>query len=136
MTNAFAWGLQKAVYGALADHAALAAHLGAPPRIYDAPPKGTAFPFATLGETRVKPFRGVDGAFEHDLRVHVFSRYEGRREAKEILNGVYDALHEADFSVDGASLVQIRFVFADIFPRTDGGVFQGVARFRAVTQTL
>ncbi len=134
MIDRFAWGLQKAVYNQLIIDDALKALLGDPPRLYDGPPRKAVFPYAALGETRVKDWPGVDGGLEHDLRVHVFSRYEGRREVKEILNAVYDALHERDFSVEGRRLVHIRFVFADIFPRNDGGVFQGVSRFRAVTE--
>ena len=134
MTDHFAWGLQKAVYEQLTGDAALKALLGDPPRIYDAPPREAVFPYAALGGSRVKDWPGVEGGLEHDIRVNVFSRYLGRREVKDVLNAVYDALHEADLTIEGRRLVQIRFTFADIFPRNNNGVFQGVARFRAVTE--
>ena len=133
MTDRFAWALQKAVYARLAGDADLQGLAGDPPRIFDAPPPRAAFPYLTLGETRVRVWPGVPGGLEHELRVHVFSRYEGRREVKQILNAVYDALQEAPLVIPGQRLVTLRFVFADIFPRGDNGIFEGVSRFRAVT---
>ncbi len=133
MTNA-QWELQKAVYQALAADAAIKAEVGEPARIFDDPPPDALFPYLTLGEARATDWKGVDGGLEHDLRLYVFSRYAGRREVKRILSAVYDALHEAALTLSGHDLVNIRFVFADAFRRTDGETYQGVARFRAVTQ--
>lgn len=133
MTDA-QWELQKAVYEALKADAALQAQIGDPARIFDDPPVGAVFPYLTLGEARASDFKGVDGGLEHDLKLYVFSRYAGRREVKRILAAVYDALHEAALTLTGHDLVNIRFVFADAFRRLDGEIYQGVARFRAVTQ--
>ncbi|WP_428410013.1 DUF3168 domain-containing protein [Hyphococcus sp.] len=134
MTNA-QWELQKAVYQALAADAAIKAEVGEPARIFDDPPPDAIFPYLTLGEARATDWKGVDGGLEHDLRLYVFSRYAGRREVKRILSAVYDALHEAALTLSGHDLVNIRFVFADAFRRTDGETYQGVARFRAVTMS-
>ncbi len=128
------WELQKAVYQALAQDAALQAEIGDPPRIYDDPPPDAAFPYLTLGEARAADWKGVEGGLEHDIRLHVFSRYAGRREVKRIIGAVYDALHDAALTLAGHQLVNIRFVFGDAFRRQDGETYQGVARFRAVTQ--
>lgn len=133
MTNA-QWELQKAVYQTLAADAALQAEIGDPARIFDDPPPDALFPYLTLGEARMSDWKGVEGGLEHDVKLHVFSRYAGRREVKRILGAVYDALHEAALTVTGHDLINIRFVFADAFRRSDGETYQGVARFRAVTQ--
>jgi hypothetical protein len=133
MTDAL-WELQRAVYQTLSADASIKAELGDPARIYDDPPGDAVFPYLTIGEARAKDWSGVEGAFEHDLRLHVFSRYAGRREVKRILGAVYDALHDASMTLAGHALVNIRFVFGDAFRRVDGETYQGVARFRAVTQ--
>lgn len=132
MTDA-QWALQKAVYAALVSDSAVQAELGAPARVYDEAPADAVFPYAVLGEGRASDWTGVDGGFEHDIRLHAFSNYAGRREIKRILGAVYDALHEAPLALDGHDLVNLRFVFADAFRRLDGRMVQGVARFRAVT---
>ena len=133
MTNA-QWELQKAVYQTLSADAAIKAEVGDPARIFDDPPPDAVFPYLTLGEARASDWKGVEGGLEHDLRLYVFSRYAGRREVKRILSAVYDALHDAALTLSGHDLIHIRFVFADAFRRTDGETYQGVARFRAVTQ--
>ena len=132
MTNA-QWELQKAVYQTLAADAALQAEIGDPARIFDDPPPDALFPYLTLGEARASDWKGVEGGRERDVKLYVFSRYAGRREVKRILGAVYDALHEAALTVTGHDLINIRFVFADAFRRSDGETYQGVARFRAVT---
>ncbi len=132
MSNA-QWELQRAIYQHLKSNPALQTELGTPARVYDDPPADAVFPYLTLGETRIKDWPGVEGGVEHELRLHVFSRYAGRREVKRILASVYDALHDAALTVAGHELINIRFVFADAFRRQDGETYQGVARFRAVT---
>ena len=135
MTNA-QWELQKAVYQALRADAELIAQIGDPARIFDDPPPEAIFPYLTIGEARASDYKGLDGGLEHELKLYAFSRYAGRREVKRILSSVYDALHEAALTLAGHDLVNIRFVFADAFRRLDGEIYQGVARFRAVTVRL
>ncbi|MGE0409796.1 MAG: DUF3168 domain-containing protein [Amphiplicatus sp.] len=127
------WALQKAVYAHLVADAGLKALLGDPPRLFDDPPPDAVFPYALLGETHAAAIAGLDGGIEHDLRIQIFSRYAGRREVKRVIDVLYDALHEADFAVEGATLVNCRFVFSDIFRRREAETYQGVARFRAAT---
>ena len=128
------WALQRAIYNALRDDAVIQQKLGSPARVFDDPPADAAFPYLTIGETRIRDWPGVQGGVEHDIRLHAFSRYAGRREIKEILNAVYDALHDAILPLQDNQLVNIRFVFGDAFRRNDGETYQGVVRFRAVTQ--
>ena len=133
MSNAL-WEMQRAIYQALAADAGVRAEIGEPPRLYDDPPVDAAFPYLTIGESKMRYWRGVDGGFEHEIRLNIVSRYAGRREVKRIMGAVYDALHETALTLAGHRLVNIRFVFADAFRRQDGEVYQGAMRFRAVTE--
>ena len=128
------FALQKAVYGRLAADAALKSLIGDPARIYDDAPRDAALPYIVIGEARISDWSGVEGGFEHDIRIHIFSRYAGRREIKEIVTALYDALHEAPLIIAGHDLVNLRFVFSDILRRQDSDIYHGVTRFRAVTQ--
>ena len=132
--SASAWALQKALYAHLAADAGVLAELGDPPRIHDEAPPGAALPHVVLGEGSARPVPGLDGGVEHEIRLLVHSRHQGRREVKRIIDVLHDALHDAAFAVEGASLVNIRHVFSDVFRRSDDGTYLGVARFRAVTQ--
>ncbi len=133
MTDA-PWELQRAVYQALSADAAIKAELGDPARIYDDPPPDAVLPYLTIGEAQTRDWPGVEGGLEHMIRLHVFSRYAGRREIKAVMGAVYDALHDVSLTLAGHALVNIRFVFGDAFRRRDGQTYQGALRFRAVTQ--
>lgn len=130
------WALQRALYQALAAEPGIQTLLGNPVRIYDDPPAGAELPYLVIGPTQITDWAGVDRGLQHDLRLHAFSAYAGRREIKQIMGAVYDALHEANLTVDGHRLVNIRFVFADAVRRRDANAYQGVMRYRAVTQPL
>lgn len=132
--SAAAWALQKALYAHLAADEGVIAELGDPPRLHDEAPPDAAFPHVILGEGQTRPLPGVDGGIEHDIRLLVHSRHQGRRDVRRLIDVLHDALHDADFPIDGAHLVSIRFVFGDIFKRSDDGTYLGVVRFRAVTQ--
>lgn len=128
------WALQKAVYARLAADAPLAAEIGTPPRIYDAPPADAAFPYIVLGEGHAAPLAGHEAASEHDVRIGIVSRHAGRRDIRRIADRLYDALHDADFPVEGHRLVNCRFVFADAFRRGETHTHTGAVRFRAVIE--
>jgi len=126
------WGLQTAAYAHLAADPGVRAVLGDPPRIYDIAPARPDFPFAVFGEWRTSPLAGLPDAFEHDLRIRIYSRYEGRLEVREAMGAIHDALHDADLAPPGRSLVSLRFVFSDVFLRDSGRTWGGIMRFRAV----
>lgn len=131
--NPATFALQKAVYERLTASASLAEHLGNPPRVFDAPPPAAPFPYAVIGEASLSKIAGHD-AVAHDFRIEIFSRHAGRREVKLVIDAIVQVLHEADFPVEGARLVNCRFVFGDIFRAEDGETFRGLMRFRCVTE--
>ncbi|MEL6364676.1 MAG: DUF3168 domain-containing protein [Pseudomonadota bacterium] len=130
------WAVQSAVYAQLRADARVQATIGDPARIFDAPPETAVFPYLTIGETRVSDYPGLAGGFEHDLRLYAYSQYAGRREVKRIMSAVYDAIHETAFDVPGFRLVNMRYVFADVLRRREPDTYQGVMRYRAVTEPL
>ncbi len=128
------WSLQIGLYTYLQQSTELQSLIGNPARLYDAVPPDAIFPFVTIGEAQVKDYPGVDGALEHDIRIHIYSRWGGRKEVKQIAETVHDLLHEATFSLIDHRVAHSRFVFADIFRQTDAETFQAVTRFRIVTE--
>lgn len=136
MSGDASWALQKALYETLVGDLALQSLLGTPARIFDDVPEETIFPYLTIGEVRSRDWRGVEGGIEHDLRFHAWSRYAGRQEIKKIMSGVYDVLHDGKLNLTGQRLVNLRYVFGDIWRRPDNETYQGVMRYRAMTQPL
>lgn len=122
------WALQQAVYAAVT--AAVA-----PIAVHDHPPQESAFPYFTIGEAAgyYDGTKTEDGQ-EVTVNVHAWSRYRGRKEVKELLGKVYDALHEKPLTVPGFNVSLVRFEFGDSALDEDGLTYHGVHRYRIFIQ--
>lgn len=131
------WELQLALADALAASPALTAVLGDPPRLWDEPPPSPLFPYVTIGATSSRPIAAAAApAVQHDLTLHVWSRYSGRKEAREIASAIAAAVDEGLPTMTGARLVTWRVLYADVFRLADGRTTHGLMRLRAVTEPL
>lgn len=130
------WSLQRAIYDAIVADAAVLDLLGAP-RIYDAVPDNSPFPYLTLGETSVADWStGTEAGEEHRLTLRVWSRAAGRREVHELMATLRAALHERALVLDGHRLVNLRHEAGDVRRESDGITTRGTVRFRAVTEPV
>ena len=128
--------LRAAVHDALISNAGLTSVLGGP-KIYDEPPRAAAFPYVTLGETRIADFStGSGSGEEHQLTLHAWSRQGGHREAHMITGALMQALDDAPLLLAGHHLVNFRFAVADVRREADGRTYHALVRFRAVTEPL
>jgi hypothetical protein len=128
--------LRAAIHHALVADSGLVASLGGA-RVYDAPPRGIAFPYVSLGEARVADASSDDGPTqEHLLTLHAWSRQGGHKEAHAIAAALLQALDDAPLAPDGHRLVNLRFSVADIRRENDGRTYHAIVRFRAVTEPV
>ena len=125
------WELQKSIFTALNNNVTGVSSAKIP--IYDDVPEGTVYPYVVIGEetSSNNGTKTLDGV-EHTLTLHVWSQYRGRREIKEIMQSVYEKLHNTAITVTGASLVNIRQEFSNTLAEQDGITRHGIMRFRAV----
>jgi hypothetical protein len=129
--------LHAAIYAALTADAALKALVGDPARVYDDVPEGTPFPYVTLGEISTLDWSTASEiAFEHRLTLHIWSRYGGRKEIRDITAAIHDVLHDADLALAGHRLVSLFFQASDVFRDPDGATVHGLARYRARTAPI
>lgn len=128
-----AFDLQKAIHSAL-DSASITDSSGsAITGVFDDVPEGTEYPYITIGEDTAIDVSTKDKThFEHTLTIHAWSQYRGRRDIKELMEQVHNALHNVDLSVTGASLCNLRQEFQTTLLENDGITRHGVMRFRAV----
>jgi hypothetical protein len=141
--------IKQAVYDLLRADAGVASVLaedpdaGSPsrPAVFDHVPQrskpetASFFPYVVIGEVVIGEFDtdDIDGQ-ETVLTLHVWDRYRGRKRVLQALDAIYDALHNADFSISGQHLVYCYFDFAEVLEE-DGPTSQhAVTRFRIVTQ--
>lgn len=127
--TAAGWELQQAIF------ARLDGTLSYP--IYDHVPGDAAFPFIVVGDAMATEWGAADlDGEQHALSVHVWSRYHGRMELKQIMGEIKSALDQVPLALTGHHLVDLRFVFADEFPDPDGISRHGLVRFRAISHPL
>lgn len=132
MTSA-SWALQQAAFAALSMNGAVRDIAGE--RVFDAVPRGAAFPYVVIGDDAEANWdTATDCGSEHTLSVHIWSRVGGHKEVKCAAEAVRGALHGAELSLDGHTLVDLRFLSADFRREPDGETFRAVLRFRAVTE--
>ena len=132
MTSA-SWAVQQAVYAMLSADAAVRDIAG--DRVFDAVPRGAAFPYIVIGDAaETDASTATEQASEHSLEIRVWSRGGGTRESKLAANAVRQALDGASLALGGHTLVDLRFVSADFGRDSDGETYRAVVRFRALTE--
>jgi hypothetical protein len=122
--------LQIAIYNAL-NVSAITSTLSC--GVYDEVIEGNSYPFITLGEENSLDYstKDLDGT-DVTINLHIWSRYKGSKETKEIMDKIHDLLHNSNLSVSGFNLINLRFEFSDILRDPDGVTRHGVMRFRAI----
>ena len=129
------WALQQAVFAALSMSDAVKDAVGDPPRVFDSPPRGAAFPYVVIGEDETRDWStATEGGSEHLLAIQVWSRADGRRQAKLAAEAVKDALDGAELAVDGQALIGIRHLATQTSRESDGETIRATLKFRAVLE--
>lgn len=125
------FALQSSIYTAL-NVSAITSTLAC--GVYDEVVEGNSYPFITLGEETAIDYstNNLVGA-ETTINIHIWSRYKGSKQTKEIMDKVHDLLHDVSLSVSGVNLINLRFEYSDIMRDPDGITRHGVMRFRAIT---
>jgi len=127
------WALQQAVFATLTASEAVTAAVGA--RVFDAVPRETAFPYITLGDGGESNWDTATAqGSQHSLAVHVWSRAGGHQEVKLAAEAVREALDGAALTLDGHTLIDLRYLSADFAREADGETFRATLKFRAVTE--
>jgi hypothetical protein len=125
--------LQKAIYQTLSGDATL---MGLVTGVYDRPPQGSAFPYITLGESEGRDWSTkTTSGMEQIVSQHVWSREGGRKQASLIMERIHTLLHDAGLSVEGQTLISLRFSASSLNLENDGWTYHGILRFRAFMAT-
>lgn len=127
MTQSFE--IQKAIYQAIVDTGLVGT------RVYDEIPESdeTEFPYVAIGESDGSPddvecSEGTDDA----LTLQIWSRYQGFKEVKNIIDGLRPVLHNVSFTVPGRSDVNVWFDFERTFRDSNGVDRRGIVQLRII----
>jgi len=126
--------IQKAIYELLTADATL---MGMVNSVYDRVTEGAEFPYIVIGESVSRDWstKTTNGQ-QILLALHVYSRSGGRKQTAEILDRIYNLLHQGTVSLSGHLLIAMRFEFGDITLESDQLTYHGAIRFRAFTEEL
>ena len=126
--------LQQAVVERLASSPDVLAITGAG-RIFDRLITRAEPPYLVLGEATTSDFSTGDGAgSEHRFEIEAWSKQNGRKQAVELADAVRESLHDADLTLDGAVLVNLRHERTTSRRAPRSGLHVARLRFRAVTE--
>lgn len=128
--TAYSWNLQKAIFSLLNGNSPTI--VGG--RIYDDVPQNATFPFIEIGESQGIPddtSLGDQGMSEF-IDLHVWSRYRGKRQIKELMDDIHTALHGVSLTVTGrvSALSWVRNV--RMFLEPDGMTRHGIVTIEVI----
>lgn len=128
--------IQQAIYTKLTGNAPLMAAIVG---VYDQAPQNidgadiSAFPFVNIGEDTVANWSTNDwSGYEATISVHVWSRYRGFKEAKDIQALIRTALHRTALTVSGSNHVNTEFETQTTVLDNDGVTRHGIQTFRVL----
>lgn len=138
MTADSAWDVQTALYSRLAGAAGLTALLAAGAAgVCDHVPEGLAFPYVVLSGLRTEASDTQQShGYDITLTIASYSRAEGMKELRSVMAAIYDALHDASFTVPNQTLILCRQISAETQLESDGITRAGLQRFRIITEPV
>lgn len=99
--------------------------------VFDHTPQNSPYPYVVIGDDTSVPWDTDDSlGTEATVTVHVWSRYRGRAEVKELLEHIYDALHRQDIAIAGVDVIESIAEFQQTIVESDGLTRHGIIRFR------
>lgn len=106
-------------------------------RIYDQPPSGAVFPYATIGEAQFirDDATCIRGGFVH-LTMHAWSRAVGFPEVRRVADAMVESLHLAPLALATNRLVSIMHRQTRVFRDPDGLTSHAVITFVANVERL
>ena len=127
------FALQQTLFTTLNGDSQLTNTLGA--AVFDDVPdtQAVSFPYVQIGEDTATDYstKDVTGT-ETVINLHVWSRYRGSKETKQVMDRVHTLLHDSNLTVTGHNLINMRFEFGDVIRDPDRITRHGVMRFRAI----
>jgi hypothetical protein len=128
---------QDALDSAFKADASVVAVLGNPARIYDAPVKMAALPFAVWRrwETRNIDASGVT-THEHIATLEVVSKQTGASEARAAVSALASRANGVAPDAIGARIVLVLPVYSDVMRAVDGKTWLGIVRLKIISEPL
>lgn len=97
----------------------------------------TDFPYIVVGEDYALPWDNDDQLGNNVyVQLHIWSRYQGKKEVKEIMGDIDAALNRqaANLSAAGFAFLDCLLDYSAVFSESDGKTRHGVCRYKLTMQ--
>lgn len=134
--STFATPIQQAIYTRLTNAINSANIYDDVPDLPEGQPTAN-FPYITIGEDDILPWDTDDTLGGSALVVlHIWSRTQGKKETKEIMAEIYDALNRqaGNLSATGFRFVDCLHEFSTVVDQSDGVTRHGICRYRLTVE--
>jgi hypothetical protein len=130
MATAFNTAAQTMVFGALNGNLTGCTVFDSPPFLPEGAPS-TTFPYCVIGNDTARAWDTDDtrGA-EITLTLHFWSRAQGFKEVKALMDQAYGLVNRATLTASGYDVIDCLFEFSDAMDDPDGVTKHGVQRYR------
>lgn len=130
MSNLNYYNVQKAIYEKLVASSTLMAAVNG---VFDYVPQDTAFPFVIISDARASNISNLaKNGIEHRVRINIFSREAGKKQAADIMGIIEGVLHNNSISVSGQTFVAMKFIDSSIELENDGWTYRGTMDLRII----
>ena len=125
--------LRSAIRTAALADATLAGAVNA--SFFDGAPKDAVLPFVAFGDVVLRDWStGSDAGLEHQFTLDIWSSQPGNGETLKIADQILDFLARTALQLQGAQLIDLRFVSFEARRESNGRFAKGRLRFRAITE--
>ena len=125
--------LRSAIRTAALADATLAGAVNA--SFFDGAPKDAVLPFVAFGDVVLRDWStGSDAGLEHQFTLDIWSSQPGNGETLKIADQILDFLGRTALQLQGAQLIDLRFVSFEARRGSNGRFAKGRLRFRAITE--
>ena len=134
MSNAPVTIIRRAIRAVLLGDATLVSLMGGA-KVFDDTPSGTAAPYVVFADTLWRDWSAtLSRGAEQIFVLSVWSTQRGVREALDIAERIIELLDEAPLALDGATLIDLRFLQLETKRDGAGRFARANLRFRATTE--
>lgn len=136
----FELAIQKAIYDTLtADAQLMALVVGVYDAVPQAPDSGNPsdFPYIVIGDDISTEWStNTEIGRETSLTMHIWSRYRGKKEIKNISDNIARVLDRAELTIENLHAVTIDFTQSQSFLEPDALTNHGVIEFRLLSEAV
>lgn len=127
--------IKNAIYQSMAASSQIAALLGNPLRLNDAPVRNSVFPYAIWRRFEQKPIAfDYSDAFEIYASIEISTKFNGNDEARKIVDAINKWAINAKPQATNMVIPFLMCAYSDVMRATDGRSFIGLIRLKLIAQ--